>query len=182
MVQFHFETKFNLFSLLVRTLPFHGIGASSILARDVQKMYSLLIELRIKFLNKFLIDGKKYNSFYILNNIFYFLNLKNKNNFKNFLNFFLIIEPLFTLEKIVIFGRLTQSIVFLPKKKKIRAILNILNESKTKTKINKSNKFSYYLSQEVYNSLFKTSYTYNLFKLQNENFLKLKNNSQYRWF
>ena len=116
-------------------------------------------ELRTKFLNKFLIDGKKYNSFFILNNIFYFLNLKNKNNFKIFLHFFLIIE-----------------------KKKIRTILNILNESKLKTKINKNNKFDYFLSQEIYNSLFKTSYTYNLYKLQNENFLKLKNNSHYRWF
>ena len=139
-------------------------------------------ELRTKFLNKFLIDGKKYNSFFILNNIFYFLNLKNKNNFKIFLHFFLIIEPLFALEKIISFGRLTQSIIFLQKKKKIRTILNILNESKLKTKINKNNKFDYFLSQEIYNSLFKTSYTYNLYKLQNENFLKLKNNSHYRWF
>lgn len=139
-------------------------------------------ELRTKFLNKFLIDGKKYNSFFILNNIFYFLNLKNKNNFKIFLHFFLIIEPLFALEKIISFGRLTQSIIFLPKKKKIRTILNILNESKLKTKINKNNQIDYFLSQEIYNSLFKTSYTYNLYKLQNENFLKLKNNSHYRWF
>jgi len=138
--------------------------------------------LRKKFLNKFLINGKKYNSFYILNNIFYYLNLKNKNNFKIFLNFFLIIEPLFALEKIVFFGRLTQSVIFLPKKKKIRTILNILNESQSKTKINKNNKFTYFLSQEIYNSLFKTSFTYNLYKLQNENFLKLKNNSHYRWF
>ena len=140
MVQFHFETKIYLFSLLVRTLPFHGIGASSILARDVfvKRMFTFY-ELRTKFLNKFLIDGKKYNSFFILNNIFYFLNLKNKNNFKIFLHFFL-------------------------------------------THINKVNIFSYFLSQEIYNSLFKTSYTYNLYKLQNENFLKLKNNSHYRWF
>lgn len=183
MVQFHFETKIYLFSLLVRTLPFHGIGASSILARDVfvKRMFTFY-ELRTKFLNKFLIDGKKYNSFFILNNIFYFLNFKNKNNFKIFLHFFLIIEPLFALEKIISFGRLTQSIIFLPKKKKIRTILNILNESKLKTKINKNNKFDYFLSQEIYNSLFKTSYTYNLYKLQNENFLKLKNNSHYRWF
>lgn len=188
MVQFHFETKFYLFSLLVRTLPFHGIGASSILARDViyykinLGMISIFYDLRTKFINKFLIDGKKYNSFYILNNIFYFLNLKNKNNFKIFLHFFLIIEPLFFVEKIVSFGRLTQSIIFLPKKKKIRAILNILNDAKTKTHINKVNIFSYFLSQEIYNSLFKTSFTYNLYKLQNENFLKLKNNSHYRWF
>ena len=89
MVQFHFETKIYLFSLLVRTLPFHGIGASSILARDVfvKRMFTFY-ELRTKFLNKFLIDVKKYNSFFILNNIFYFLNLKNKNNFKIFLHFF----------------------------------------------------------------------------------------------
>ena len=123
-------------------------------------MISIFYDLRTKFINKFLIDGKKYNSFYILNNIFYFLNLKNKNNFKIFLNF----------------------IIFLPKKKKIRAILNILNDAKTKTHINKVNIFSYFLSQEIYNSLFKTSFTYNLYKLQNENFLKLKNNSHYRWF
>lgn len=145
-------------------------------------MISIFYDLRTKFINKFLIDGKKYNSFYILNNIFYFLNLKNKNNFKIFLHFFLIIEPLFSVEKIVNFGRLTQSIIFLPKKKKIRAILNILNDAKTKTHINKVNIFSYFLSQEIYNSLFKTSFTYNLYKLQNENFLKLKNNSHYRWF
>ena len=47
-------------------------------------MISIFYDLRTKFINKFLIDGKKYNSFYILNNIFYFLNLKNKNNFKIF--------------------------------------------------------------------------------------------------
>ena len=138
-------------------------------------------ELRKTFLNKFLIDGKKYNSFYILNNIFYFLNLKNKNNFKIFYYFFIIIEPLFGLEKIVQFFKLTQRIIFLSKKKKIRTILNMLKESITKTKISKTNTLSYYLNQEIYNSLFKTSFTYNIYKLQNENFLKLKNNSHYRW-
>ena len=113
---------FNLFSLLVRTLPFHGIGASSILARDVfvKRMFTFY-ELRTKFLNKFLIDGKKYNSFKLLNNIFYFLNIQNRNNYKIFLNFFQIIEPLFYIEKIVYMSRLTQYILFLPKKKKSKS-------------------------------------------------------------
>ena len=79
-------------------------------------------------------------------------------------------------------GQLTQFILFLPKKKRIRTILNILNEALIKTKITKVSNFSYLLSQEIYNSMFKTSYTYNLYKLQNENFLKLKNNSHYKWF
>ena len=64
----------------------------------------------------------------------------------------------------------------------IEAIDNVLNEALTKTKITKVSNFSYLLSQEIYNSMFKTSYTYNLYKLQNENFLKLKNNSHYKWF
>ena len=68
-------------------------------------------------LNKFLKDGKKYNSIYILNNINYYLNLKNKNNLKIFSNFIQIIEPLFYIEKIVSMGQLTQFILFLPKKK-----------------------------------------------------------------
>ena len=140
------------------------------------------LSLRNKFINKFLVNGKKYNSFSIINNIFYFLNLKNKNNIKLFSNFIIIIEPLFYIEKIVSMGQLTQFILFLPKKKRIRTILNILNEALNKTKITKTNTFSYLLSQEIYNSMFKTSYTYNLYKLQNENFLKLKNNSHYKWF
>lgn len=180
MVRFHFETKKNLFSLLVRTLPFHGIGASSILARDVNNMK--ILSLRNKFLAKFLIDGKKYNSFSIINNIFYFLHLKNKNSLKIFYNFIIIIEPLFHIEKIVSMSQLTQFILFLPKKKKIRTILNILEEATKKTKRSSLNTFSYLLSQEIYNSMFKTSYTYTLYKLQNENFLKLKNNSHYKWF
>ena len=53
------------------------------------------LNLRTKFINKFLIDGRKYNSFKLLNNIFYFLNIQNRNNYKIFLNFFQIIEPLF---------------------------------------------------------------------------------------
>lgn len=140
------------------------------------------LSLRYRFINKFLVNGKKYNSFSIINNVFYFLNLKNKNNLKIFSNFIQIIEPLFYIEKIVSMGQLTQFILFLPKKKRIRTILNILNEALTKTKITKVSNFSYLLSQEIYNSMFKTSYTYNLYKLQNENFLKLKNNSHYKWF
>ena len=76
------------------------------------------LSLRNKFINKFLVNGKKYNSFSIINNIFYFLNLKNKNNLKIFANFIVIIEPLFYIEKIVSMGQLTQFILFLPKKKK----------------------------------------------------------------
>ena len=57
------------------------------------------LNLRTKFINKFLIDGRKYNSFKLLNNIFYFLNIQNRNNYKIFLNFFQIIEPLFYIEK-----------------------------------------------------------------------------------
>jgi len=140
------------------------------------------LSLRYRFINKFLVNGKKYNSFSIINNVFYFLNLKNKNNLKIFSNFIQIIEPLFYIEKIVSMGQLTQFILFLPKKKRIRTILNILNEALIKTKITKVSNFSYLLSQEIYNSMFKTSYTYNLYKLQNENFLKLKNNSHYKWF
>lgn len=140
------------------------------------------LNLRLKFLNKFLISGKKYNSFYILNNIFYFLNLKNKNNYKLFNNFFLIIEPLFYIEKIVSMAQLTQYILFLPKKKKIRAILNILSEAINKLKITKFSTFSYLLTTEIYNSLLQTSITYANYKLQNEDFLKLKNNSHYKWF
>ena len=37
-------------------------------------------------------------------------------------------------------------------------------------------------NQEILNSLFQTSYTFSAYKLQNENFLKLKNNSHYKWF
>lgn len=140
------------------------------------------LNLRLKFLNKFLISGKKYNSFYILNNIFYFLNLKNKNNYKLFNNFFLVIEPLFYIEKIVSMAQLTQYILFLPKKKKIRAILNILSEALNKLKITKFSTFSYLLTTEIYNSLLQTSFTYANYKLQNEDFLKLKNNSHYKWF
>ena len=58
------------------------------------------LNLRKKFITKFIIDGKKYNSFYILNNIFQFLNIKNKHNYQIFNIFFLIIEPLFYIEKI----------------------------------------------------------------------------------
>lgn len=140
------------------------------------------LSLRKKFITKFLIDGKKYNSFLILNNIFQFLNIKNKHNYKIFNTFFLIIEPLFYIEKVVSMSQLVQFVLFLPKKKKIRAILNLLEEINQKILPNKFKSFSQILSEEIYNSLFKTSFVYSAYKLQNENFLKLKNNSHYRWF
>lgn len=140
------------------------------------------LNLRTKFINKFLIDGRKYNSFKLLNNIFYFLNIQNRNNYKIFLNFFQIIEPLFYIEKIVYMSRLTQYILFLPKKKRVRVILNLLQDACSKVKLTKYNSLSYFLSQEILNSLFQTSYTFSVYKLQNENFLKLKNNSHYKWF
>lgn len=140
------------------------------------------LNLRTKFINKFLLAGKKYNSFKLLNNIFYFLNLQNRNNFKLFCDFFKVIEPLFYIEKIVYMSRLTQYILFLPKKKRVRIILNLLQEACNKTKVSKYNTLSYFLSQEILNSLFQTSFTFAAYKLQNENFLKLKNNSHYKWF
>jgi len=138
--------------------------------------------LRTKFLNKFLKDGKKYNSIYILNNINYYLNLKNKNNLKILINFFYIIEPLFFIEKKVYMAQLTKFVSFLPENRKIRVILNILSNSIKETKISKTNNYSFYLSQELYNSLFKTSSTYTMCKSLNENFLKLRNDSHYKWF
>lgn len=138
-------------------------------------------ELRIKFLNKFLIDGKKYNSFFLLNNVFYYLHLQNKNTTKIFLHFFKIIEPLFCTEKIVFMSRVVQRIVFLKKKRRIRVILNMLKEFSDKNQKLESKPLSYSLSQEIYNSAFKTSEVYNICKLQNESFLKLKNNSNYKW-
>lgn len=140
------------------------------------------LNLRTKFITKFLIDGKKYNSFLILNNIFQLLNIKNKHNYQVFNTFFLIIEPLFYIEKIVSMSQLVQFILFLPKKKKIRAILNLLSETSKKISPTKFQTFSQILNGEIYNSLFKTSFIYSAYKLQNENFLKLKNNSHYRWF
>lgn len=140
------------------------------------------LKLRTSFLNKCLIDGKKYNSIYILNNIFYFLNLKNKNNYKIFINFFFIIEPLFFIEKKVYMTQLMKYISFLPEKKRIHTILNILLNSSDKIKLSKTNTFSYYLSQEIYNSLFQNSSVYTSYKCLNENFLKLKNDSHYKWF
>lgn len=140
------------------------------------------LKLRTSFLNKCLIDGKKYNSFFILNNIFYFLNLKNKNNYKNFINFFFIIEPLFFIEKKVYLSQLTKYVSFLPEKKKIYTILNILLNSLNNIKLSKTNTFSYYLSQEIYNSLFQNSSVYTTCKSLNENFLKLRNDSHYKWF
>ena len=68
--------------------------------------------LRTKFLNRFLIDGKKYNAINILNNVFYYLNLLNKNNFKILVNFFYIIEPLFFIEKKVYMSQLTKYVSF----------------------------------------------------------------------
>ena len=79
-------------------------------------------------------------------------------------------------------SQLVQFILFLPKKKKIRAILNLLSETSKKISPTKFQTFSQILNGEIYNSLFKTSFIYSAYKLQNENFLKLKNNSHYRWF
>ena len=138
--------------------------------------------LRTKFLNKFLKDGKKYNSINIFNNVNYYLNLKNKNNLKILINFFYIIEPLFFIEKKVYMAQLTKFVSFLPENRKIRVILNILSNSIKETKISKTNNYSFYLSQELYNSLFKTSSTYTMCKSLNENFLKLRNDSHYKWF
>jgi len=138
--------------------------------------------LRTKFLNKFLKDGKKYNSINIFNNVNYYLNLKNKNNYKILINFFYIIEPLFFIEKKVYMAQLTKFVSFLPENRKIRVILNILSNSIKETKISKTNNYSFYLSQELYNSLFKTSSTYTMCKSLNENFLKLRNDSHYKWF
>jgi len=138
--------------------------------------------LRTKFLNKFLKDGKKYNSINIFNNINYYLTLKNKNNYKILINFFYIIEPLFFIEKKVYMAQLTKFVSFLPENRKIRVILNILSNSIKETKISKTNNYSFYLSQELYNSLFKTSSTYTMCKSLNENFLKLRNDSHYKWF
>ena len=138
--------------------------------------------LRTKFLNKFLKDGKKYNSINIFNNVNYYLNLKNKNNLKILINFFYIIEPLFFIEKKVYMAQLTKFVSFLPEKRKIRVILNLLNDSIKESRLSKSNNYSYYLSQELYNSMFKTSSTYTICKSLNENFLKLRNDSHYKWF
>lgn len=140
------------------------------------------LNLRTKFVNKFLIDGKKYNAFLILNNILQFLNFQNKHNYQIFNDFFFIIEPLFYIEKIVSMSQLMQYVLFLPKKKKIRTILNLLNELSKKNTPTKIQSLSKFLSQEIYNSLFKTSFIYSTYKLQNENFLKLRNNSHYKWF
>ena len=82
--------------------------------------------LRTKFLNRFLTDGKKYNAINILNNVFYYLNLLNKNNFKILVNFFYIIEPLFFIEKKVYMSQLTKYVSFLTEDQKIHTILNIL--------------------------------------------------------
>ena len=104
------------------------------------------LNLRTRFVNKFLIDGKKYNAFMILNNIFQFLNFQNKHNYQIFNNFFLIIEPLFYIEKIVSMSQLMQYILFLPKKKKKKVILNLLkklNKKKKKKKIYFLKKFFY---------------------------------------
>ena len=57
------------------------------------------LQLLIKFLNKFLKNGKKYITIRIFDNVNFFLNLNNKNNFKILVNFFYIIEPLFFIEK-----------------------------------------------------------------------------------
>ena len=107
--------------------------------------------LRTKFLNKFLKDGKKYNSIYILNNINYYLNLKNKNNLKILINFFYIIEPLFFIEKKVYMAQLTKFVSFLPENRKIRVILNILSNSIKETKLSKVNNYSFYFRNNGWN-------------------------------
>ena len=60
--------------------------------------------------------------------------------------------------------------------------MNLLNELSKKNSSTKVQSLSKFLSQEIYNSLFKTSFIYSTYKLQNENFLKLRNNSHYKWF
>ena len=79
-------------------------------------------------------------------------------------------------------SQLIQYVLFLPRKKKIRTILNLLGETSKKITPTKFQTLSQILSGEIYNSLFKRSFIYATYKLQNENFLKLKNNSHYRWF
>lgn len=138
--------------------------------------------IRHKFINQLLVDGKKYNSFYVLNNVFHILNLENKNNYSILKNFFKIIEPLFYIEKVINFRQSRQHIMFLPIKKRMRAILLLLKQScRNNVNITKNNEFSNILSKEILLSLFKNSYTFNTYKLQNLNFLKLKNNTNYKW-
>ena len=98
--------------------------------------------------------------------------ISNKNNVKIIKSIFEIIEPLFYIEKVIFFRKLKQHILFLPLKKKVKAILTILKQSTLKSKKNKLNNLSYNISQEILMSLFKTSNTYNSYKLQNVNFLK----------
>lgn len=138
--------------------------------------------LRAKFLNKYLKDGKKYNAFVVLNNMFYFLHLKNKNNYQFLVNYFVIIEPLFFVEKKVYMSQLTKFISFLPLNKKMHTILNLLFSCREKISLSKNYNYSYYLSLELYNSLFKTSFSYNMCQSLNEDYLKLKNDSHYKWF
>lgn len=134
-----------------------------------------------KFVNQFLIDGKKYNSFIIFNNMMYFLHKINRNNINIIQSIFEIIEPLFYIEKIIFFRKLKQHIMFLPLKKKVRTILTILQQATYKYKKNKFESLSLILSKEILMSLFKNSNIYNNSKLQNINFLKLKNNINYKW-
>ena len=64
----------------------------------------------------------------------------------------------------------------------MRAILLLLKQScRNNVNITKNNEFSNILSKEILLSLFKNSYTFNTYKLQNLNFLKLKNNTNYKW-
>lgn len=142
------------------------------------------LQLRSKFLNKFLKNGKKYKSIRIFDTVNFFLNLNNKNNYKILINFFYIIEPLFFIEKKVYMSQLTKFVSFLPEKRKKSITLNLLIEAtiKNTTKLSKTRTYCYYLSNEIYNSLFKISSTYILCKSLNENFLKLKNDSHYKWF
>ena len=137
--------------------------------------------LRNKFLNIIKKKKKKYNAINILNNVFYYLNLLNKNNFKILVNFFYIIEPLFFIEKKVYMSQLTKYVSFLTEDQKIHTILNILYNAANNKKVVSKN-YSYLLSQELYTSMFKTSSTYTMCKSINENFLKLRNDSHYKWF
>jgi ribosomal protein S7 len=148
-----------------------------------------LYYFRLKFLNKIMKGGKKSKSFKILNKIFYLLYLKNKNNFRLFNAYFIILEPLFYLEKSIYVNKnrnnknnnSVQRICFLTERKKLSVITNILTDSLSKSLINKNITISHLYTEEIYISLFKTSKSYQTYISQNENFLKLKNNMHYKW-
>ena len=105
--------------------------------------------LRTKFLNRFLIDRKKYNAINISNNVFYYVNLLNKNNFKILVNFFYIIEPLFFIEKKVYMSQLTKYVSFLTEDQKIHTILNIVNVEEVKSKANEEPQVNIKLAKDL---------------------------------